>query len=328
VEKAVPETRPDPDAGDGAREGDEGGTDPEEGDAGDPAGAPAPGAEAPRPAALLLKDGSVVEGFVVARSPGVYWIVSAEARAIPEDDVSEAIGNTDPASGGITFSGDVLRDARKMLDELGSGDSMRTTIAATVLDRYGAEAAPVLIDGLKHPKGSVRRQCIALLQTYKVAKAVQPVLDVLRGDVDPAIRTAAAQSLFEWNSAEVRRALMDASWRDRSDDVKVAALNTLARCATAEEASALMDLLAIFDAGSRTGKAVVAALQQATGQRLVDDPEIWRNWWHEGGGRELIAARVDNINEERRRESERAYERLMRSAFEEEGPPVPTEDSR
>jgi len=306
-------------------EGDEDASGEDGGEGGElPEGSPA----GPKPSAILLRDGTVVEGFVVSRAGGVLWIVPAsELISVSEEDVSETFGDTSgTGGGGIAFSGDVLQDSRRMLDELGSGDSMRMTVAATVLDKYGAEAAPVLIEGLRHAQGSVRKQCISLLQAYKVKKAVDPVLGVLRNDFDPDVRAAAAKGMFEWNSPEVRRALMDAAWRDRADEVKIACLNTLARCATAEEATALMDLLAIFDATTPTGLSVMAALKQATGQAIADDPDLWRKWWYEGGGRLLIGARVEKIAQDRVAESERQYLKLMRG--DEPAPPAPEEEPK
>jgi hypothetical protein len=255
----------------------------------------------PRPAAIILKNGSVMEGYVIARSKGVLWVIpSAEPIAINEEDISSTVGNADPTSGGLSLSGDMEADARRMIEELASDDKMRMTIAATVLDKFGAEIAPVLIESLGHEHSLVRKQCIALLQNYRVKHAVGPVVAVLRGDADSEVRVAAAASLIDWNSPETRKVLIDVVARDRSDDVKMAALNTLARCATIEDASPLFDLLPMFEPASNLEKALIACFKRSTEQQFADDRDVWRKWWLDDGGREAIAEKVEKLLEERR----------------------------
>ena len=267
---------------------------------------------APRPAAVILKDGSIIEGYVVSRGKGVLWIIpSAEPIAVHEDEISDTVGNATPAGGGFDVTGDVIADSRRMLEDIAGDDKMRQTLAATVLDKYGAEAAPVLVEGLSHSNPLVRRQCLAILQTYRVQGARPDILRVLRQDPDPSIRTAAAASLFEWNSLEVRRALVDCVWRDRVDEVKVAALSTLARCATAEEAGALYDMLSFFEPGSAGEKAIIAGLRRATERNLADDRAVWRTWWTEEGGREAVQQKIEKIVEERGKEPERKLEPIV-----------------
>ena len=255
----------------------------------------------PRPAAIILKNGSVMEGYVIARSKGVLWVIpSAEPIAIAEEDISDTVGNADPSQGGFSLSGDMQADARRMIEEMASGDNMRMTIAATVLDKFGAEIAPVLIESLSHEDPLIRKQCIALLQNYRVRHAVGPVVAVLRGDADPEVRVAAAVSLIDWNSPETRKVLLDVVARDREESVKLAALNTLGRCATVEDASPLFDLLPMFDPGSNTEKSLLNCLKRATDQQFADDRDLWRKWWLDDGGREIIAERVEKLVEGRR----------------------------
>jgi HEAT repeat protein len=242
-----------------------------------------------------------MEGYVIARSKGVLWVIpSAEPVAINEEDISDTVGNADPTSGGLALSGDMQADARRMIEELASEDKMRMTIAATVLDKFGAEIAPVLIESLGHENPLVRKQCIALLQNYRVKHAVGPVVAVLRGDADPEVRVVAAGSLIDWNAPETRKVLLDVVARDRSEDVKSAALNTLARCATIEDASPLFDLLPMFEPGSNLEKSLFGCFKRTTEQQFADDRDVWRKWWLDDGGREAIAEKVEKLQEERR----------------------------
>ena len=63
-----------------------------------PSGGPAagPAGGPPKGASLILKDGRVLEGFVVAKGKGLLWIVPGRAIAVDEADIEEAIGNTEP----------------------------------------------------------------------------------------------------------------------------------------------------------------------------------------------------------------------------------------
>jgi hypothetical protein len=282
-----------------------------------------------RGASLVLKDGTILEGFVVKRDAGKYWIVPGKAVEVDVDDVAEAFGDTEPKSGlGPALSGDANADAAKLILEISSGDNMRAALAATMLDKIKDQSGPALIAGLRMDSRVARQQCLGLLGNYRPKEAVGPIIDVLRTDPDVDIRRSAASILGAWDPPGARRALLEAAWRDRSEAVKTAALYGLEAKSGPEEASALMDLLSIY-AEDFTGRPhLFKALRKSTGQKIDDIADKWIEWWNDKGGREEMADAALALGEQRlKQDAERAqWKSDQENPKPPENPPEPVEE--
>jgi hypothetical protein len=256
--------------------------------------------DALRGASLLLKDGTLIEGFVVKKENGKYWIVPGKPVEVEADDVAEAFGDTEPKTGiGPTLTGDANADAAKLVLELASGDNIRAATAAAVLEKIKDQATPALVAGLKMDSKMARQQCLSYLGTYRPKEAVGPILEMLRSDPDLDIRRSVVSTLSAWDPPGARRALLEAAWRDRSEAVKVAALYGLEAKSGPEEASALIDLLSIYSEDFSGRPQLFKALRKATGQKFDDTNELWLEWWNEKGGREENADQAQALAERR-----------------------------
>ncbi len=249
-----------------------------------PRGAAAAGA--PKGASLIMKDGRVLEGFVVGREKGRYWFVPGPAVSIDEGDVEEAIGNLEPSSGGargLALSGDKGADAKAMVEEIGCGVRARVDAAFAVLKGLGKDAVPALVAGLKSPSVEARDLCIEILTNLHAPEAVDPLLSLLRNDKDARIRCSVAGRLGQWDPPGARRAILDAVWQDRDPSVKTTGLLALEKTAGPEEVSALIDLMTILPSDSDARGSLFRVLKAATGEKMAPDAELWMTWWNEKG---------------------------------------------
>jgi hypothetical protein len=300
VEKVEPEPEPEP-AGGG----------PAPAPSGEPAPAPAPsagGGGPPKGASLVLKDGTVIEGYVVAKDGGRLWIVPGKAMEVSLDDVSESFGDVEPQGKGIVFTGNKKADARRMVKELGASESARISAAGAALDDMGQDAVPAILEGLQDTDPNIRGRCLGFVGKIRPPEAVPQLLLMVRSDSESSIRANVAGVLGAWDPPGGRRALLEATWRDPENSVKMVALSALAKVAGPEEASALIDLLNILPTDSPSRANLYSALKQATGLKLLDDAAIWIKWWDEGG-REKMAEEAEKVAAERRRREDEARER-------------------
>jgi hypothetical protein len=262
---------------------------------------------APKGGMFILKDGTVIEGFVVAKAGGRIWIIPGKAVEIDEADVAESYGETEPASGGgkgyVALSGDDASDAGRVLQEFASGDRNRIAAARAILERMGNAAIPALIAALKDGNVEVRDAALNRLYDLRPDSAVEAVIGVVRTDPDVRIRNSAIGKLGPWDPPGGRRAILEAVWRDRDDIVKTSGLLGLTRTAGPEEASALIDLLSILPGDAPGRKHLFSALRKATGERFADDSQIWTAWWDDGG-RERLSRQAEVIAERRRKKEE------------------------
>lgn len=278
-----------------------------------PAPAPAPAADAPgeepRPATVLLKDGSTVEGFLLKKGDDRIWIVPGKAVTVPTKDVDEVFGEF-PEEGGLAISGDAARDSMRLVKDLGSPDPAKSKAASAALEAYGDGALPALIKGLRNENSTVRNMCLGNLAARGVEAGLDGMMDLMRTDPVMGLRAAAAEALVNFNRPIVRRALLEAAWRDRDERVKAAAIRSLVRIATVEEAPALIDLLNILPEGAESKSVVYEALRTATGEKMASDAPLWIEWWESKGGKESVGARIQEAIQKRIEDEEkRAMER-------------------
>jgi hypothetical protein len=278
-------------------------------------GAPAGGAEAPsaaaegspKGAALTLKDGTVMIGYVLAKEEGKIWFVPGRVLGVAESDIESAEGNLEPpgGAGAIRITGDKAADGARLVKELASGVPARVNAAWAVLRTMGREAIPTFLAGLKSPSAEARDLCIEGLCNYQVKEAIVPLMAMLRDDRDPRIRCSVAGRLGQWDPPLARRAILDAVWQDRDQMVKSTGLLALEKTAGPEEVSALMDLLSIIPTDSEARGSLFRVLKNATGERFAPDAELWINWWN-GEGREKVSVMEERVREARIRREQAA----------------------
>ena len=259
----------------------------------------------PSPAAIILKDGTVIEGFVVKKQDGRLWIVPGRAREVKEDAVDEIIGNTSLAGDGLSISGDAAKDSFRLIKELESGELARIQTATALLRTYVDHAGPALLRGIRSEDPTCRKVCLTILAGEGDMEALAPTLEILRKDPEKDVRALAAGALTAWKDPLVRRTLLEVAWRDRDDSVKAAAVRTLNTMVTVEEVSGLIDLLNILPLESKARVDLSAALRRATGERFSDDRTLWLNWWEAGGGRDTIGDKVQALILKRMEEESR-----------------------
>jgi hypothetical protein len=234
----------------------------------------------PKGAMLVLKDGTVIEGFVVFRSGGRILIVPGKPIEVDEADVEESYGETEPAAaaspGGLKAGAD---DVRGVVAALDSNDHLKVAAAKAVLKEMYSykEIVPALIEGLTSLEGmNGRVVCLAILDDLRNESAIEPILGVLRKDKDPYVRGYAAKTIASWDPPSSRRVLLESAWQDRDNAVKYASLTALEKVAGPEEVQPLLDLASILPPDAEKVRAVVyRILRKVTGQTWADDRSVW-----------------------------------------------------
>ena len=276
-------------------------------------GAGAPGAPnieaegAPKGAAITLKDGTVMIGYVLAKESGKIWFVPGRVLGVSESDIESAEGNMEAPGGAgtIRITGNKTADGVKLIAELASGVPMRVNAAMSILRSMGPEAIPIYLSGLKNPSAEARDLCIEGLCHYHAKEAIVPLMAMLRDDRDPRIRCSVAGRLGQWDPPLARRAILDAIWQDRDTTVKTTGLLALEKTAGPEEVSALIDLISIIPTDSEARASLFRVLKNATGERFAPDAELWLNWWN-GEGREKVSVMEEKVREARIRREQAA----------------------
>ena len=151
------------------------------------------------------------------------------------------------------------------------------------LIRIGKPAVePLSAALLKHPRSRVRGNAAIVLGNIKDLWSVGPLIESLRTDDSYEVRMWSADALGKmsemWSIDSLKNAVqaLIEGLIDRDPNVRQKAAYSLGKMKTMEAVPALIEALQSYGRDSDAG----LALFMITHQRLGDDPQKWREWWH------------------------------------------------
>ncbi len=200
------------------------------------------------------------------------------------------LGHLDKFNGRDKFTQEEVDKMQALQEELsGIGEKMRVeeSVRTAVVEALGsltdADAVKwLLATPLKGSSWEDRAVVAEACATIADPAVVPALLDRVKADSDPRVRTAAIDSLGKKKAAEaasiVAGALADDDWQ-----VQIAALQALGEFGSKDGIEPIVALMAKAD--GRLRKECSAALARITGEKLGDDPTVWRRWWddHKAG---------------------------------------------
>lgn len=99
--------------------------------------------------------------------------------------------------------------ADSLIDDIGSSDPKRRSVALRALAQAASEGGPEIVDALRHPDPEVRASVAAALGSSKSLQAPQVLTEALK-DQNVGVRVAAARALGQLKNATAVPALIEA----------------------------------------------------------------------------------------------------------------------
>ncbi|MHC4938419.1 MAG: VWA domain-containing protein [Planctomycetota bacterium] len=200
-------------------------------------------------------------------------------------------------------------EARKLAIEL-LGQIPTKPASDALAKHYGKEKEPALVRALHtallaHAHPEIVRRLQRPIRRAEDIGDMQLEIDALveRGQRHAGVRAALIE-LMEWRNWEARVLVMRAlkpglypdlaracakNLRHRVWQVRLSAAEALARFRVRDGIEPLVAAMQKEDQG-RVRKAMATTLQELTGEKLRDYPELWRKWWEREGASFEVAA--------------------------------------
>lgn len=196
------------------------------------------------------------------------------------------LGHLDKYNGRNAFTQEEVDKMQALQEEMAKvGEKMRVEelVRTSVVEALGrfvdADAVKwLLATPLKGSSWEDRAVVAEACATIGDAAVVPALIDRVKADTDPRVRTAAIDSLGKKKATEaastVAGALTDDDWQ-----VQISALQALGEFGAKEGIEPIVALMDKSD--GRVRKECSSALARITGEKLGDDPAIWRRWWED-----------------------------------------------
>lgn len=184
--------------------------------------------------------------IILLLGTATYWVTDT---SVVSTDVVDAGDRKKPVTPPV--------DVRMLAEQFGSSPVL-TPEQVEEDKRIDDEQVAVAGEWLRSIDVQQRIDGAEQLSAYPTAEAEKLLVDALITDIDPEVRSAAAQSLAAFESpTEAAVAALLAALEDKNEEVRLSALNTLESIATAEET------------GSRRYKKILAGLKKAAKSKRV-----------------------------------------------------------